>query len=39
MRMKVLGILLAVAAVVVAILWFYYRPTIEYFSIGPVKLK
>jgi hypothetical protein len=37
--MKVLGILLLVGVAVVALLYFYYRPTIEYFEIGPWKLK
>ena len=38
--MKVLGLFLAVAAVAtVIILWFYYRPTIEYLYIGGLKLK
>jgi hypothetical protein len=32
--MKVLGILLVVAALAVIILWFYYRPTIEYLHNG-----
>ena len=38
--MKVLGLLLVGTAVaVVIILWFYYRPTIEYLYIGGLKLK
>jgi hypothetical protein len=36
---KTIGVLLVMGALVVVILWFYYRPTIEYLRIGPWKLK
>jgi hypothetical protein len=33
-----IGVLLVLGALV-TVLWFYYRPTIEYLHIGPWKLK